>query len=370
MTIVIIGAGIIGASIAEALAVRGAGVTVVDMRAPGRGATFASAGLLAPYTEAHGSTGLLTLGARSLAMFDDFITGAAGRSGRAVEYSRSGTLDVAMNALDVERLRRHAQGLTEAGVDNEWLDVDSLRRFEPAISPRAQGGLHTKPHGLVGVQSLLSALVQSARLAGAVFESPVEAADVAPSGAGVIVRAGERQYVADHAIVCAGCWSRRVRVAGAAPPPVKPVRGQLLCLQWSTTPLRGVVWSSDCYVVPWSDGTVLVGATAEDAGFDESTTVEGVSALTEAVQAVLPGAARARLKEVRVGLRPASPDGLPIIGPSGAANVTYATGHYRNGILLAPLTASVVASLVLDGVPDPVLSIASPCRSALTSSAR
>jgi glycine oxidase len=155
-------------------------------------------------------------------------------------------------------------------------------------------------------------------------------------------------------VIAAGSWSGRVRVANVPPLPVRPIRGQLLHLRWNRGPMpTRVVWGHDCYTVPWHDGTLLVGATVEDAGFDESSTVEGVRLLTDAVGTLLPDARNAAMAEVRVGLRPASPDGLPLIGPlSMAPAVTLATGHYRNGILLAPLTAQLVASSILDGVSD------------------
>jgi len=364
-SVVVAGAGIIGVSIADALARRGADVTVLDMRSAGRGASRASAGILAPYIEAHEHTPLLELGTRSLALFDDFVRGVCDRTGRAVEYARSGTLEVALDEADAPRLRASKAWLDARGVAAQWIDASRLGSEEPAVSQSAAGALFIAQHGFVGVSSLITALAQSARLAGAVFESSVEVVHVEPRGDAVDVRAGDRRYSADHFVLATGSWSRAVRVRGVPALPVRPVRGQLLQLGWKDTPRPSrVVWGPRCYTVPWSDGALLVGATVEDVGFDETTTADGVRELTEAVADLLPGARRAEFIEARAGLRPALPDGLPAIGPLAAApRVTVATGHYRNGILLAPLTAEIVAAQLLEGTLDRMLEITSPDRS-------
>jgi len=364
MRVVVVGAGVIGVAVADALAVGGAEVTVIEMRSPGRGASQASAGVLAPYTEAHGKTTLLELCARSLDQFDRFLSAVRERSGRAVEYSRTGTIEVALTAAEAMPLQAAHTWLNNAGVASEWMNTAQLRSIEPAVSPSAVGGLLIGTHGFVQVSALVAALVQSARFGGATFESPVEAVGIDPRKTHVDVRAGARSYQADHVVVAAGSWSRRVRVAGQPVLPVRPIRGQLLHLTWAGgAPPARIVWGSRCYTVPWTDGSLLVGATVEDAGFDEASTVDGVRALTDAVAELLPGSRAAAVDEVRVGLRPETPDGLPIIGPSATApNVTFATGHYRNGILLTPLTAELVSRYVLEGVIDPVMAATSPDR--------
>jgi hypothetical protein len=161
-------------------------------------------------------------------------------------------------------------------------------------------------------------------------------------------------------IIAAGSWSSElVKV----PPFVKPIRGQLLALSMNTRPAARVVWGSDCYIVPWSDGTVLVGATVEDVGFDERTTTAGIRGLMNAAVDLLPGLEHAQFREARVGLRPKTVDELPAIGRSSTMpHVFYATGHYRNGVLLAPLTATLIADLVLDGRERPELADVRPDR--------
>jgi glycine oxidase len=362
--VLVLGAGIIGVSIAEQLASRGAEVSVIDMRSPGRGATQASAGMLAPFLEADPGSPLLALGTRSLAMFDPWVARAGEASGKSIEYARTGTLEVAFDEAESKRLREALEWLTSIGVGAEWLDATTLRQQEPAVADAALGALRVAAHGLVGVASLLGALVESARLAGATFMSPVEVLSVEPRTDVVHVHGGAHRDAADAVVIATGSWSRRVRVAGVSALPLRPVRGQLLHLRWTSgvRPSR-VIWGPACYVVPWSDGSLLVGATVEDAGFDETSTVAGVESLARAATALLPAAASASIEAIRVGLRPATPDGLPIIGPMARApRVVVATGHYRNGILLAPLTADLVVRHLLDGETDPSVALTTPNR--------
>jgi glycine oxidase len=362
--VIVIGAGIIGAAVAEALALRGARVRVLEMRAAGGGASWASAGLLAPYTEAQPSSPLLAMGVRSLAMYDDFIARVCERSGRTVEYSRTGTLEVAMTPESAVRLCDSVEAFSASDAGIRWMNPDDVRNLEPSVTRSIHGAAFVTAHGFVGVQSLVGALVQSARVAGASFETPVQATAVELQANGVTVSAGDRRLSADHVVLAAGTWSSRIRIAEMPPLPVRPVRGQLLRLGWNAGDRPAhVVWTDDCYIVPWSDGTVLVGATSEEVGFDESTTAAGVHELIAAAIRALPGAASSELLDVRAGLRPASADGLPYIGRRRRTpHVTYATGHFRNGILLAPLTAAVTASAVLDEATDDVEQWTSPNR--------
>ena len=361
----VIGSGVIGLAVADALAKRRVSVTVVDTRAPGAGASQASAGILAPFTEADDASPLLGLAARSLSLFDEFIRSAAERSGRRIEYARSGTLEVGFDDHEIQRLKASAAWLEQRGVASEWLDNSALHRREAAVAPEALGGLLISDHGLVGVSSLVNALVNSARRAGAVFVTPAEAAKLIPGEDSVDVRVGDRHLRVDAVVVATGSWSQRLRIAGVTALPVRPVRGQLVELFWSSTTPRPsrVVWGPGCYTVPWSDGSLLVGATVEDVGFDESTTADGVRLLVDAAVRMLPAARTARFVEARAGLRPATPDGLPAIGPfRRAPRIVAATGHYRNGILLAPLTAEIVAKYLVEGVSDPVFEVTTPDR--------
>ena len=364
VNVIVVGAGIIGVTVADALASRGASVTVLDMRSIGRGASQASAGMLAPFTEAHGDAQLLTLGTRSLAMFDRLVEGLRAETGATIEYARTGTLEVALDALGADELARAKRALDARNVEADLLDAAAVRGREPAVSSEVIAGLLTHQHGYVGVEDLVRALVHRARAAGAVFESPVEGVGIDERGSAVEIRIADRCETADFVVVAAGSWSGRLRVKNVPALPVRPIRGQLLHLEW-TAPRRPsrIVWGPQAYLVPWSTGSLLVGATVEDAGFDEHATAEGIRALTSAAIDLLPDAATARFEAVRVGLRPALPDGLPAFGPFGRApRVVAATGHFRNGVLLAPVTAEIVAKYVLDGVADDALTFTSPDR--------
>lgn len=351
MNVVVIGAGVIGAACADALATDGHHVHIIDMRSPGRGASLASAGMLVPFIEASEGDPLLDLCTQSLAMYDNFVAGVRERSGRAIEYARTGSLHAAMSDADVTRLTALAAWLTGKNIACRWLEGDAVRQVEPAVTPKTLGALLIETHGFVSVQDLVPALMQAAKFSGAVCETPVEAVrvDARAVSARVIIGNNARSIEADVVVLAAGAWSGRVHVNGVPDLPVKPIRGQLLHLRWpdDVAMPKQIVWGGGCYTVPWADRSLLVGATAEDVGFDEHSTVAGVSTLMANVVNLLPEASRAALSEVRVGLRPAAPTHMPIIGPlAGQPRVIAATGHLRNGIMLTPMTASLVRNAI------------------------
>jgi glycine oxidase len=364
--VIIIGAGVIGCACAFELATAGARVTVFDLRHIGQGATQASAGVLAPYIEGHEPGPLRTLGRRSLDGFDDFVQRLMGASGRTIQYTRAGTLEIALESDHADSLRRSGDALRQEGVAAHWVDACDLRDVEPLAATGALGGLLIDVHGFVGVPEFTDALAAAAMRAGARLASDTRVVSISPTAdRRVVVTTGNGPSVADFVVLAAGSWAGQIRIEGVADPvPVKPVRGQLLHLAWPTTqPLRHVLWGTDCYLVPWLNGRVLVGATVEDAGFDERATAAGVRDLLEAGCALVPHLWQASFEEVRVGLRPASPDGLPIIGRSNALpGLIYATGHYRNGVLLTPLTAALVKSLVMGDDADDALDVLRPSR--------
>jgi glycine oxidase len=367
--VTIVGAGIIGTAIAYELGARGATVCLVDVRGSGLGATQASAGILAPYIEGH-SAELLQLGLSSLAQYDSFITRVVTDAGRPVEYRRLGTLQVARTDGEAQQLKEAARVLQASGVSHTSLVGDAARALEPSLSEGLCGALRVPDQGYVGAASLMAALqaavgthgttLSTARVTGIVLrdgEVRVETGDD-PGAAAALV--------ADAVIVAAGSWSGGISMAPAASPPVRPVRGQLLQLRLPGPPLTHVLWGTEVYLVPWEDGSVLVGATVEDVGFDARVTVAGVRQLLESAEALVPMIGSATFDGARVGLRPATADDVPIIGPSSTMpGVYYATGHYRSGVLLAPLTASMMADLVLDGHESAELALVRPDRRGL-----
>jgi glycine oxidase len=359
VTIVIVGAGIVGLAVAHELASRGARVRVLDPRGVAQGATRASAGMLAPYIEGH-IDALLRLGLCSMELYPEFIRRVEADSGAHVEYEREGTLHVAMTDVETAHLASTARTLAAIKADCEMTDAAGARRLEPNISERAAGALLVRRHGYVAPGPLAAAVALAAQQRGATLSAmPVLGVDEAADG--LSVRTPDGTVRADAVVIAAGSWS-----SALSPGPgtwIKPIRGQLVHLHAATRPASRVVWGAGCYIVPWRDGSALVGATVEDVGFDERATAGGVQRLLTAAIDLLPGLAAARVQEVRVGLRPMIADELPAIGSSSTRRrLFYATGHYRSGVLLAPLTALLVADLVLDGRERPELSLVRPAR--------
>jgi glycine oxidase len=365
--IVVVGAGIVGCSIAYELARRGASVVVIDDRGPGMGATQASAGILAPFIEAREEGPLLDLTARSLGLFDEFIPRVRSDSQHAVAYERSGTLDVALDPDSFAALQRTHRHLAERGVESELLDAARVRQRETHLSSGALGGLLIPSHGFVAASALTAALAAGARRCGATFLTSGRVVRVTGEDNRLLCHVAEsnaHSLRSDTVVIAAGSWAGDIQIDGVTQAlPVRPVRGQLLHLRWPGSRLGRILWSERCYIVPWQDGTVLVGATEEDAGFDERTTLAGIQDLIDAACDLLPQAWTASLLAAKVGLRPGTPDHIPIIGWSSVVpNLMYATGHFRSGILLAPLTAALVARAILDGGADPMLDFTRPQR--------
>ncbi len=346
--IVVVGSGIVGCAIARELAVRGASCTVIDDRPVAGGATQASAGMLAPYVEAHERTPMLELCVRSLHLYDDWIAAVRAESGVDVEYRRIGTLEIALDRAHAETLR--AASARADGVQRVWLDRERAARDHPALGAVA-GALFTPTHGYVDAPQLASALAAAAMRRSATFRHAT-VTRVERRGHSMAVSTSAGDVTADVVVLAAGAWTNAI--AGVRMPPLRPVRGQLLYLGWHADPLPTIVWGPECYIVPRTGGTLLVGATVEDAGFDERTTAAGVRDLLDAACELIPEAWRASFLGARVGLRPSTPDELPAIGPDGdLPGLFHASGHYRNGVLLAPITARLTADWILGGTRDP-----------------
>ena len=241
----------------------------------------------------------------------------------------------------------------------DGLDPAAVARQFPQLRPTA-GGLAIDEHGYLAAAQATAALARAAERAGATFRS-ARVSGIERTAGRLRATTTSGALEADWVVLAAGAWTNAV--TGVRTPPMRPVRGQLVRVAWTGAPLTTIMWGPDCYVVPWSDGSLLVGATLEDAGFDERTTEEGTRGLLRAVSELLPALEGTVPMDARVGLRPATPDALPAIGPDATTpRVVHASGHYRNGILLAPITAHIVAGLIVDGVVDPAFGAFSPSR--------
>jgi glycine oxidase ThiO len=345
-SVVIVGAGIIGCSIARELSVRGVACTVLDDRGIAGGATQASAGMLAPYVEAHDAGPMLDLGVRSLRMYPEWIAGVRRDAGIDVEYAAIGTLEVA-TAADAVSASKAA-----AAAHGRWLDAADVAGRHPELRA-CEGGRLTQEHGYVVPPQLANALALAAERRGAGFRA-ARVERVRRRGTGFALETTSGAIDADAVIVAAGAWANGIE--GIRTPPVRPVRGQIVQLAWPGQTLQSILWGPRCYVVPRLDRSILVGATVEDAGYDERTTAEGIRGLLDAACDLLPAARAASFLDARAGLRPATPDDLPVLGDDPAEpGIIHAAGHYRNGILLAPITAKLIADLAIDGTRDACL---------------
>jgi glycine oxidase len=353
--VVVAGAGVIGLTIAWRAAAAGLQVTTVD-EAPGRGASWAAAGMLAPVTEVHyGEEDLLRLNLAAAERYPEFVAELEDASGRDPGYRRCGMIAVARDADDNAALENLFAFQSELGLKVERLSGAEVRALEPGLAPGARGGVLVDGDHQVDNRALVEALLEACRKAGVAHT----ASRVTALGDGARVELADGTALeADTVVLATGCWTNAIAgLPSDALPPVRPVKGQLLHLKGPATPelvgrsVRGL----DVYIVPRRDGRVVVGATVEELGFDVRPTAGGVFALLRAAYELLPGITELELTEITVGLRPGSPDNAPIIGPTSRDGVVVATGHYRNGILLAPVTADAIVDLLTTGsVPPPV----------------
>ena len=352
--VVVLGGGIIGTAVALACARRGHAVTVLDPE-PQRGAWYAAAGMLAPVTELTPTeTDHLALHVAAARRYPSFLAELAADTDHDPGYRACGTLAVAWDAADLATLRDLHGLLQRLGADSDLLTAAELRHEEPALAAGLPGGLLAADDHQVDPRLLHAALVAAGEHNG--VQRVAAAATVRREGDAVtgVTLADGAVVHAPTVVVAAGAWSRGA-VAGVLPAvPVRPVKGQTLRLRLRGAPLRrvvrGNVQGNPVYVVPRADGSAVVGASSEEAGFDRTPRAGAVYELLRDAQTLLPELSEAQLDEVCVGLRPGSPDNAPLVGRSEVRGLIVATGHYRNGVLLAPLTADAVADLV-DGKP-------------------
>jgi glycine oxidase len=360
--VLIIGTGVVGCAAGEALVRQGASVAFVDPGGVGVGATQASAGMLTPYSEGLHDPVLEALGLRSLWMWDAFVERLFDAGVTAQVYARTGSLEIALDEAEATELQAVASAHAARGVASRYLKGADARQLERGIATSCVGALLTPAHGYASAPAVTAALWRACEGHGAhVMRAAVER--IQPTATGLIVHTTEGPLSAGNVVLAAGSWSGQIAIDGVDPLPVHPVRGQLLYLQWPEPVVGRIVWGARCYAVPWPDGTLLVGATVEDVKFDARATVAGVRDLLDGICELVPHAWQAAFVGARVGLRPGSPDALPIIGRSSRVpGLVYATGHYRNGVLLAPLTGELVARIVAGDESDPALALVSPRR--------
>jgi glycine oxidase len=371
--VLIVGGGIIGMAIAWQARLRGMSVTVLERDAAGQATSRVAAGMLAPVVEVEfGEAGrrLLDLGLRSARMWPAFVAELESCTGTRLELMRAGTLLVARDEDDARELERQLAFRESLGLAVSRLLPSEARDREPALAPTVRLALDVPDDHAIDPRPVLVALRQACESAGVLLRerSPVARVQLDHTGeraTGVVLEDGER-VSAGAVVLAAGPWSAAIDgLPLSARVPVRPVKGQLLRLRDPAGPglLRRVLRFERGYVVPREDGRYVLGATVEERGFELTATAGGVYEMLRDAHELVPGISELEIEEVSVGLRPGTPDNAPVIGPSSVDGVIWATGHYRNGVLLAPLTAVLVTDLLAGArEPDPALAKCAPGR--------
>lgn len=346
--LVVVGGGVVGLAVAREAARRGLAVTVVERGEPGRAASWAAAGMLSPFGEAREGGPFLDFGLAALDAWPDWAAELEEESGTDLAYRRSGKLRVALDAEERKRLEARRAWARERGVAHTWLEPDEALAECPELSRRVTGGLLLADDHRVDNRRLGDALLESARVRGVQVRAGTPVSSVELKGdrvRGVILEDGSK-VPAGAVLLAAGAWS--ATIGGLPSPlPVRPVRGQILGLLPGRLPSPRVLESASVYLVPRPGGRLVAGATQEEVGFDPGLTADGVRSLLAAAIELVPALAGASLHELWYGFRPGTPDGNPILGPDPRGDGLFvATGHFRNGILLAPVTARVLGALL------------------------
>jgi glycine oxidase len=352
---VVIGAGVIGCAVAWRLGQAGMRVVVVERGRVGGEASQAAAGMLAPLAEADRKDEFFNLTVASLATYADFARELKASSGVDVEYRDEGTLCLALTENDEEELERRWQWLHEAGLNVRRLNAGCALKLEPLLNQTLRFALKFPGDHQVDNRRLMTALHGAARNAGIEFLTHTEARELLTENvagrsrvSGVATARGEIN--ARTVVIAAGSWSSLLRCDEAQRFEVEPARGQMAALEMPAQAVRHVIYSRRGYLVPRLGGYLIAGSTAERAGYDKRVTAGGMASVINNAIEIMPCVADQAVIETWAGLRPRAPDDLPILGPDPRVEgLIYATGHYRNGILLAPITARAIGELVIKG---------------------
>jgi len=344
--VLVIGGGIVGTGIALELAKAKVEVTVVERGLPGAEASSAAGGMLAPQLENTAPGPALDFGLRSRAAWPAWAKDVEERSGVPVGYLPSGVVLAAFTENDAHGLEATVAWQTASSLRATFLTGDEARALEPGLSPKALAGAHFPDDHQVDNQALMRALPLAATRAGVTFRTATVRAVLEQSGRATGVDADGEQLFADAVVLAAGAWSSLVPGTRLPPNAVRPVRGQMAELTTRSSPLEHIVKTPAGYLVPRADGRVIAGSTMEYVGFDKRVTAEGLAKLLSMAGEVCPALGQATVSASWAGLRPGTEDKLPFLGPGPLERLYLATGHFRNGILLAPMTARVLAALV------------------------
>ncbi len=370
--VAIIGGGVIGLTIARALALRGVReISIIERASPGTEASFAAAGMLAPQAEADSSDEFFRFTCQSRDMYANFAAALFEETGVDVELDTTGTLYLALTEHDRSEIDQRCAWQTRASLPVARLTAVDARGLEPSISPSVEGALHFPLDVQVENRRLLTALANSVNKFGVrtISETSVESLQVERDR--VYGLQTTRGFLScSTVVVAAGCWTSLIGVSKReteqklkSMPKIEPVRGQMLCFDSRPQLVSHVIYSPRGYLVPRRDGRLLAGSTSESAGFAKQVTAGGIGSILGHAMEIAPGLERLPMLDSWAGLRPRAADGLPVLGPCGEIEgLFYATGHYRNGILLAPITGELIAQAVIDKIVSPLLAPFSPNR--------
>ena len=365
--VVIIGGGVIGLAIARELSRRGVrDVTLIERAGLGAEASSAAAGMLAPQAEANHADAFFYLTCRSRDMYPGFAAELLTETGIDIELETTGTLYLGFTDHDAQELQARYQWQMKAGLPVQMLTPEAARELEPNIGPDVQFALKFPFDTQVENRRLVTALSVANQKAGVrlVTDTTVTSLNISHGRISAVVTTSGT-IATDNVVVAGGAWASMLGEPDKALPDIgiEPVRGQMLCFDANPPVARHVIYSPRGYVVPRRDGRLLAGSTTEFAGFDCRVTAAGIQSITNAALEICPVVSRLSLAASWAGLRPRAADGLPVLGPCAEiAGVFYATGHYRNGILLAPLTCEILASAITGHGSDPALGMFSPNR--------
>ncbi|MGB2667015.1 MAG: glycine oxidase ThiO [Candidatus Acidiferrum sp.] len=344
---VIAGGGLIGASIALELADAGLTVGVFDAREPGREASWASGGMISPAPENPGMIPFVPMSLASVALYPEFIRRVEGLTGMDVGYRKSGALDVILTGNAEEELSTVIALQHGVGLKANALSAKQARQMEPALTEQLQAAIFREDEASLDTRAFTDATLKAAEQKGVKI--------FARNGAKAVWKAGNRcrgliledgQAEAKWTVIAAGCFSAQIEGA-AEYAPVSPAKGQMIALRSESVEIGRILWLEHKYLVPRSDGRIIAGSTIERTGFDHAVTAGGVQLILREVMKMVPGLETARIEETWAGLRPDSPDHLPIIGPTDVEGLLMATGHFRSGVLLAPVTARMIREWVV-----------------------
>ena len=364
--VVIVGGGIVGLACAYELANAGASVDLLEYGRTGMQATNAAAGMLAPLIESHGPGPMLDFGLRALkeyrALVEELVP-----TGIDVELRINGILKVALTERDADELRARLAWQRTCGLTIDWLDAATCKEVELRLGERVIGGVLSSDEGGINNQMLSLAVARAAAERGARLHTATPVTGFETDGGRITsVLSRDRRFAGDRIVLAAGARSGRLAALLGVNVPVRPIRGQMVALGGMQAPIRSIVWGPDGYLVPRANGLVFAGATMEDVGFRRRTTKAAIRRLRAMAARLVPQLAAATAQFDWAGLRPGTPDALPIIGPvPGITNLIAATGHFRNGILLGPLTGRVVAGGIVRGDWGGVAGAFSPARFAM-----